>query len=110
MIKNNKKEKLFSYGSLQSEAVQLTTFARKLIGKSDTLSKYRLIDLKITDPDVLAKSGQAIHPIALYTGNNDDEVNGMVFDISKNELLKSDKYEVSDYKKVRVLLDSGIKA
>ena len=33
-------EKLFSYGTLQFENVQLTNFSRKLNGNKDVLSKF----------------------------------------------------------------------
>ncbi len=36
-------ENLFSYGTLQSESVQLETFGRKLEGEPDTLPGYRLV-------------------------------------------------------------------
>jgi hypothetical protein len=35
-------EKLFSYGTLQYEAVQLDTFGRTLLGQKDVLLGYRL--------------------------------------------------------------------
>ena len=46
---------LFSYGTLQLERVQIETYGRKLIGKPDRLKQYKLDQLQITDPDVLAK-------------------------------------------------------
>lgn len=35
-------EKLFSYGTLQQETVQLSTFGRKLQGTADVLIGYHL--------------------------------------------------------------------
>ena len=35
-------ENLFSYGTLQSVAVQLATFGRRLAGKADRLIGYRV--------------------------------------------------------------------
>ncbi len=103
-------EKLFSYGTLQYESVQLTSFGRKLAGKIDTLSKFELSELKITDADVIATSGKDIHPVVIYTGEDTDKVQGMVFDVSGEELRQADSYEVADYKRVKVKLDSGISA
>ncbi len=40
-------EHLFSYGTLQNEAVQLATFGRKLVGEPDTLLGYRQTLLEI---------------------------------------------------------------
>lgn len=109
-IKNFYTEKLFSYGTLQYEAVQLDTFGRKLTGQSDSLLGYRLDTIPITDPKVIATSGESTHRILHYTGNNNDIVNGMVFDISAAELQQADRYEVADYKRVSAPLRSGIHA
>lgn len=103
-------EKLFSYGTLQYEAVQLANFGRKLEGSKDQLPKFELSILKITDPDVIATSGEAFHPIVAYTGNSTHCVEGMVFDISEEELKRADSYEVSDYKRIKITLSSGVSA
>jgi len=104
------KEKLFSYGTLQQEEVQLATFQRKLNGKKDILAGYSLKELKITDPYVIQVSGKEIHHILVKTSNQQDKVEGTVFDLTLEELLKADTYEVEDYCRVEVELLSGIKA
>jgi len=106
----NHSEKLFSYGTLRYEDVQLSTFGRKLEGKKDCLTGYRQSFLEITDPSVLAASRQAIHPILVYTGKLEDEIIGMVFEVSLKEIELADKYEVADYKRVLSMLKSGINA
>ncbi|MFC3909419.1 gamma-glutamylcyclotransferase family protein [Legionella dresdenensis] len=103
-------EKLFSYGTLQYETVQLANFGRTLEGNKDQLPGYELAMLEITDPDVIATSGEAFHPIISYTGNSANCVDGMVFDISEEELRCADSYEVADYKRIKVMLSSGISA
>lgn len=103
-------EKLFSYGTLQYETVQLTNFGRKLVGTIDALPNFGLSELKITDADVIATSGKDTHPVAIYTGEDTDKVQGMVFDVNSEELIQADGYEVSDYKRVKVKLDSGVSA
>ena len=45
-------EFLFSYGTLQLEAVQMATFGRHLAGTSDTLRGFELVVLKIDDQTV----------------------------------------------------------
>ena len=42
-------EVLFSYGTLQLEAVQMATFGRQLAGTSDALRGFELVLLKIED-------------------------------------------------------------
>ena len=103
-------EQLFSYGTLQSEQVQLATFGRKLDGKSDILTGYKLTLLKIDDEAVIATSGMTHHPIIVYTGNTSDSIEGTVFTVTQNELKQADEYEVEDYKRVSVELKSGITA
>lgn len=103
-------EKLFSYGTLRYEGVQMATFGRALSGRPDELCGYLLSMVTIRDPDVVATSGDALHPILHYTGKATDRVSGMVFNISLDELKHADEYEVADYKRVQVQLESGQKA
>lgn len=103
-------EHLFSYGTLQLEAVQLATFGRKLEGRADAMPGYSLTMLKIDDPQVVATSGQTHHPVVAYSGKAGDKVAGTVFALTLEELRHADAYEVSDYRRDRVLLDSGLEA
>jgi gamma-glutamylcyclotransferase (GGCT)/AIG2-like uncharacterized protein YtfP len=103
-------EKLFSYGTLQDEKVQLANFSRRLSGAPDILAGWRLSDLKITDPHVIAVSGKDVHQIVIPTGNIKDEIAGTVFEITSQELEQADAYEVSDYKRICAQLRSGTKA
>lgn len=104
------KQLLFAYGTLRSEQVQRETYGRTLQGRKDGLPQYRLGRLRISDPDVLAKSGQEYHPIAVKTGSPNDLVEGTVFEITQAELEQADMYEVSDYKRVQETLASGAQA
>ncbi len=102
--------KLFSYGTLQTKQVQMDTFGRLLKGKKDVLRRYCVENLKITDPEVIKSSGTDIHPILHFTGNNNDFVEGTIYDITDDELQQADRYEVDDYKREEVVFESGIKA
>jgi gamma-glutamylcyclotransferase (GGCT)/AIG2-like uncharacterized protein YtfP len=99
-------ELLFSYGTLQQDGVQLAQFGRRLSGQTDALVGWKQEMVQIADPDVLAKSGKAFHPIVM-PGRKDDQVPGMVFEITVEELAAADAYEVSDYKRVAAQLASG---
>ncbi len=101
---------LFSYGTLQDKAVQLSSFGRELAGDADTLPGYSLSLLAIGDQAVVAKSGKTHHAIAARSGNLSDQVPGMVFRITQEELVAADRYEVSDYTRVQVTLKSGLQA
>jgi len=84
-------EKLFSYGTLQQESVQRANFGRRLQGRADVLTGWRLSAVQITDPEVLAQSGLAVHKI-LVPGKPSDEIDGVVFDITPQELKAADGY------------------
>ena len=101
---------LFSYGTLQLPKVQQETYGRLLQGRKDALPHYRVGRLRISDPDVLAKSGQEYHPIAVKTGSPNDLVEGTVFEVTPAELARADQYEVDDYKRVQETLASGEQA
>jgi gamma-glutamylcyclotransferase (GGCT)/AIG2-like uncharacterized protein YtfP len=101
---------LFSYGTLRQENVQIASFGRLLAGSPDALPGYASVTIEITDPDVVAASGKKFHPMVVETGNPEDEVAGMLFRITKAELAAADAYEVSDYKRIEVLLKSGTSA
>lgn len=103
-------ENLFSYGTLQLEAVQKDTFGRKLEGNTDYLIGFKLTYIEIKDEAVLASSGTSKHPIITYTNDENDTVKGTVFIITAEELAQADKYEVDDYKRVLVSLKSGKKS
>jgi hypothetical protein len=103
-------ERLFSYGTLQLETVQIAQFGRRLDGVADALVGWRRDMVEITDPDVLATSGERYHPIVRETGDPDDGVPGLVFTVSAWELERADAYEVDDYVRVRVKLRSGMDA
>jgi gamma-glutamylcyclotransferase (GGCT)/AIG2-like uncharacterized protein YtfP len=103
-------ERLFSYGTLQLEQVQIATFGRTLAGRADTMPGYALSMLKIDDPKVVATSGKTHHPVVIHTGNPSDTVSGMVFSLSPAELQHADDYEVSSYRRDNVRLASGVSA
>jgi len=101
---------LFSYGTLQDKAVQLASFGRELQGRTDALVGFREDWVEITDAAVLASSGKTHHPIVQSSGVDTDRVAGTVFEITPSELLAADAYEVSDYTRVSVRLQSGLQA
>ena len=101
---------LFSYGTLQSEKVQLESFGRLLRGKPDKLPGYKMAYLEIKDEMVLERSLQNKHPIAIKSKNESDFISGIVFEVTLEELQKADDYEVSDYIRKKERLESGIEA
>jgi hypothetical protein len=103
-------ELLFSYGTLQLEAVQMATFGRRLAGRSDALGGYELVSLKIEDPAVVAISGKAVHTMASFTGRASDVISGTLFALTPDEIRNADDYEVAAVKRAAVVLQSGTRA
>jgi hypothetical protein len=91
---------LFSYGTLQQEAVQLSTFGRALHGWPDVLVGFELSTVTIQDPAFVAASGKSEHAIVAFTGHDQCRVNGMVFEVTDNELARADAYEPAGYERV----------
>ncbi|MCX4683086.1 gamma-glutamylcyclotransferase [Kitasatospora purpeofusca] len=103
-------QRLFSYGTLQLEQVQLSSFGRLLDGQADALPGFRLTMIEITDPEVIAASGTDRHPLVLPSDEAGDTVDGTVFAITDEELAAADEYEVDDYARHEVVLASGTRA
>ena len=101
---------LFSYGTLQQPAVQLSTFGRLLRGHPDELVGFEQALLTIEDPEFVAKSGKADHAIVKFNGRTESRVKGTVFDVTESELAQADEYEPAGYKRVKATLASGRRA
>ncbi|HEV7339047.1 MAG TPA: gamma-glutamylcyclotransferase family protein [Bosea sp. (in: a-proteobacteria)] len=101
---------LFSYGTLQQENVQLSSFGRLLDGHDDAMSGFAQTMLEITDPEVIRTSGKRFHPVVAPSDDPAESVPGKVFSITAEELAAADRYEVADYKRISVRLASGKEA
>ena len=98
---------LFSYGTLQQENVQVATFGRRLDGRPDSLAGFALSPMTITDPNVIAASGLAVHTIARPSGDPEDRISGTVFTLTEAEIESADRYESGPIERIRVRLESG---
>jgi gamma-glutamylcyclotransferase (GGCT)/AIG2-like uncharacterized protein YtfP len=107
---SSESQHLFSYGTLQNEAVQQAHFGRKLNGHVDSIAGYELSMVTMQDADIIALSGEEAHPIIRFTGNHEQQVFGYVFAVSEQDLQQADDYETDDYKRVQVTLNSGLAA
>jgi hypothetical protein len=103
-------ERLFSYGTLQLERVQMATFGRLLSGTRDALRGFALVPLTIDDEAVVAISGTARHTMATFTGNTSDVISGTVLAVTADELQSADTYEVAAVTRAPVVLQSGTRA
>ena len=98
---------LFSYGTLQQEAVQLSTFGRVLQGQPDALVGFERSLLEIEDAAFIAASGKSHHAIVHPNGRDDSRVSGMVFELSERELADADRYEPAGYTRISARFASG---
>ena len=73
---------LFSYGTLQEEDVQQSTFGTLLKGQRDELLGFEQSSVRIQDPQVVAASGRTHHANVTFNGRNDSRVSGTVFEIT----------------------------
>jgi gamma-glutamylcyclotransferase (GGCT)/AIG2-like uncharacterized protein YtfP len=101
---------LFSYGTLQDKNVQLASFGRELTGQNDALPGFVRRLVPVGDPDVEA-TGLTHYANAEPSGNPEDAVAGVVFEITEAELAAADEYEEpADYRRITVTLRSGKQA
>ncbi len=102
---------LFSYGTLQQEDVQLSTFGRLLQGRKDELPGFERSLVRIEDPQAVVLSGKTHHANVTFTGRSDSRVSGSVFEVTDAELVAADQYEtIAAYKRIVAMLASGKQA
>src|SRR5215208_5354864 len=93
---------LFSYGTLQHESVQLSTFGRRLRGEPDELPGFERSSVTI--------EGQNEANVT-FTGDANSRVQGTVLEITDAELASADGYEARYlYSRVPATLASGRQA
>jgi gamma-glutamylcyclotransferase (GGCT)/AIG2-like uncharacterized protein YtfP len=91
---------LFSYGTLQQEDVQWSTFGRLLQGQPDELPGF--------EPSI---SVTRQHANVVFNGGADSRVAGTVFEITDVELAAADEYEQrAKYVRIAATLASGRQA
>jgi gamma-glutamylcyclotransferase (GGCT)/AIG2-like uncharacterized protein YtfP len=74
------------------------------------LPGYEQALVEITDDATVRLSGRRQHHIIRHTGRATDTIAGTVFELTPQEVESADKYEVSAYKRVSVVLGSGKRA
>ncbi|TBW28111.1 gamma-glutamylcyclotransferase [Gramella sp. KN1008] len=98
------REKLFPYGTLQDKKVQRSVFGRQLHSAADKLSGYEKYRIRIQD-----KTSGNFYP-AIQLSVNNKMVPGTVFQLTKEELATADRYEGNSYLRIKLKLESGVKA
>lgn len=92
---------IFVYGTLCNPKIQKCVIGRVIESSPDRLSGFKLgnITLGINDYPIIEKSEKS-----------DAIIDGIVLHVTDSELIKMDKYETDAYKRVKVLLESGIES
>jgi hypothetical protein len=101
---------LFSYGTLQQEAVQLATFGRRLRGEPDELVGFVAALREVKDPAFVAASGKRMHAIVRFDGNDESRVRGTALEVTDAELAEADRYEPEGWTRMAATLASGRQA
>jgi gamma-glutamylcyclotransferase (GGCT)/AIG2-like uncharacterized protein YtfP len=102
---------LFSYGTLQEDEVQLSTFGRLLEGLRDELVGFERSSVPIEDPKVAAALGRSHHANVTFNGRDESRVGGTVFEVSDAELAGADRFEAQfNYQRITTRLASGKEA
>lgn len=111
--------RVFSYGTLRQPEVQRTLYGRVVPTVTDALPGYRLAWLVIQDPEVIRTSGSDRHPILQRDHDHQRDhdrdtdqsrVDGAYLELTDDELLATDRYEVDEYVRRSVTLSSGVTA
>lgn len=95
-------ENLFAYGSLREEEVQKTVFGRILKGVPEKLLRYVVREIQIEE-----EFGIESYPIITPTEDIADSIDGIVYEITYEELQLSDTYEGNSYTRIKVSLQSN---
>jgi gamma-glutamylcyclotransferase (GGCT)/AIG2-like uncharacterized protein YtfP len=99
--KYKKMENLFAYGSLREEEVQKTVFGRILEGVPERLLGYAVKRIEIEE-----EFGLENYPIITPTEDKEDCIEGIVYELTIEELQLSDTYEGNSYTRIEVPLQS----
>jgi gamma-glutamylcyclotransferase (GGCT)/AIG2-like uncharacterized protein YtfP len=99
---------IFSYGSLQQEAVQVSTYGRVLRGDSDELIGWVRTLIKVPGWHKAAAAGVSHYANVERSPESGGRVAGTVFELTDAELAATDAYERdSEYRRAVAVLASG---
>jgi gamma-glutamylcyclotransferase (GGCT)/AIG2-like uncharacterized protein YtfP len=102
---------LFSYGTLQDEDVQRSTYGRPLQGQPDELPGFELSSVPIADPQVVAATGLTHYANVIHNGRSDSRIRGTVYEVADADLAGADQYEQdAGYHRIVATLASGKQA
>lgn len=99
---------IFSYGSLQDEAVQRSVYGRLLRGEPDSLVGWVRTLIEVPKSHKAASLGTTHYANVEPSPQTSSRVPGMVLELTDSELEASDGYErEAEYVRVLITLASG---
>ena len=98
---------LFVYGTLQDPDVQREQFGRHVDGRRARLVGYTLSSVTVEDPAFIEDGVPEVHAIVIASGHPEDEVGGLILDLTDDELARADAYEPREYERVSARVASG---
>ena len=102
---------IFSYGSLQEEAVQLSVYGRVLRGESDALVGWVRTRIDVPKWHKAATQGTTHYANVERSPQSASRVAGTLLELTDVELTASDGYERdAEYVRVMITLESGRRA
>lgn len=103
-LEKQKKHLIFTYEISKSNDIQLQNNGDKHNGTKDTLSGYKIHSL---DTENLTSDDSSQNQIATKSADKSNQIEGLVFEITGEELIEVDKSEVSKSKRVMETTDLG---
>jgi hypothetical protein len=102
---------IFSYGSLQQEAVQVSVYGRRLGGEADELVGWVRELIAVPKAHKAAAAGLTHYANVRIAPGSANRVAGTAFELTDAELLRTDGYEQeAGYVRVVAALASGLVA
>jgi gamma-glutamylcyclotransferase (GGCT)/AIG2-like uncharacterized protein YtfP len=99
---------VFSYGSLQEEAVQRSIYGHVLRGEPDELLHCRRERIVVPPWHKAAAAGVTHYQNVIFEPGSDGRVKGTALELTEAELIASDEYErEANYVRVPATLASG---
>ncbi len=99
---------IFSYGSLQQEAVQVSVYGRVLRGEPDALAGWVQTRIEVPKSHKAASLGTTHYANVVRSPQTSTSVEGTVLELTELELNASDEYErEAGYARVMITLASG---
>lgn len=107
-IEKQKKHLVLTYGILNLESVQMKIYGKELKSSSDVLNGYKLNSVELKDANLIEDTGTNTIQIARNTKDENDTIEAYVFEITGEELMKTDNYLFTNFKRVSETSQKGL--